>query len=246
MLRQRSWLGSAMILAALAVLLATSPSSAQVYGTISGGGVVTSPRGTLFQSHGAGITPRGTVFRAGEAVTTPRGTVFRAETSPAYYQLAPTSITYAPGPAETPSNAAPLAFPLGYTTSYETSAGFPASTNAAPVVGPPPATESAAGVALPVARGTAALIDVRLPAVGELRFEGVRMNQIGTLGRFVSPPLVPGQTYRYEVSATWMQNGRPVTQNGHVMIRAGDRITVDFLPTAGEQATSTVRTGLVP
>jgi uncharacterized protein (TIGR03000 family) len=73
-----------------------------------------------------------------------------------------------------------------------------------------------------------ALIDVRLPAAAELFFQGARMSSLGSYRRFVTPPLRGDQSYNYNVRATWTENGKPVTQERHVRVTPGDRLTIDF------------------
>lgn len=93
-----------------------------------------------------------------------------------------------------------------------------------------------------------AFVEVRVPADAELRLEGIRMSQPGTFRRFVTPPLMPGRGYRYDVTASWIANGQLVTQSQKIGIRAGERVTVDF-PTAApaeQSTTSTLRTMPLP
>jgi uncharacterized protein (TIGR03000 family) len=91
---------------------------------------------------------------------------------------------------------------------------------------------------------TTATVDVRLPEDAELTFQGVRTNQTGAFRRFQTPSIDPGTNYSYDVRATWTVNGREVTRDRHVALRAGDHLTVDFL-TAGDN-TSELRTRELP
>jgi uncharacterized protein (TIGR03000 family) len=76
---------------------------------------------------------------------------------------------------------------------------------------------------------TTALIEVKLPASdADLWFEGVRTTGTGTVRQFLSPPLVIGRKYRYEILALWQEGRREVKQSRFVTVEAGDRKTVDF------------------
>jgi uncharacterized protein (TIGR03000 family) len=82
---------------------------------------------------------------------------------------------------------------------------------------------------------TTAAIEVRLPADAELSFQGESVHQTGSLRRFVSPALVPGSDYTYDVQARWVEDGREVSRSRQVGVRAGDRLTIDFTNDVGEK-----------
>ena len=89
---------------------------------------------------------------------------------------------------------------------------------------------------------TTATVNVVLPADAELSFQGIRVGQTGDYRRFITPPLLPGSSYTYDIRATWRANGQEVTRDRHVDIQAGDQLTVDLLtPTPAEQGTATLR-----
>jgi uncharacterized protein (TIGR03000 family) len=71
-------------------------------------------------------------------------------------------------------------------------------------------------------------VTVRSPADAEVWFGGQKTRQTGTVRRFVSPPLTPGQEYTYEVVARWMDKGRQVVQSRHIDVSAGSSKVVDF------------------
>jgi len=76
---------------------------------------------------------------------------------------------------------------------------------------------------------TTATVQVVLPSpTAEVWFGDHKTSQLGTTRHFVSPPLTLGQTYTYEIRATWMVNGQPVTQTRSVRVEAGKTATVDF------------------
>jgi uncharacterized protein (TIGR03000 family) len=54
-----------------------------------------------------------------------------------------------------------------------------------------------------------AYVEVQVPAAAQLWFEGVRMNQTGTIRDFVSPALQPGRTFTYDIRAQWTPVDRP-------------------------------------
>src|SRR5205823_10705517 len=51
-----------------------------------------------------------------------------------------------------------------------------------------------------------ASIDVLLPTDADLWFEGVKTVQTGSARHFISPPLVPGRNFAYQVHAAWIEN----------------------------------------
>lgn len=74
-----------------------------------------------------------------------------------------------------------------------------------------------------------AQIDVRMPADAQLWFDGNKTSQTGAMREFTSPPLTPGQTFTYELRATWTgEGGTPITQTRTVNVQAGKRSLVDF------------------
>jgi uncharacterized protein (TIGR03000 family) len=77
-----------------------------------------------------------------------------------------------------------------------------------------------------------AVIDVRLPAGAVILFGGQRTTSTGPERRFVSPPLVPGKEYVYEVTVRWQEGGREVTRNRSLPVRAGERLNIAFGPEA--------------
>jgi uncharacterized protein (TIGR03000 family) len=92
-----------------------------------------------------------------------------------------------------------------------------------------------------------AAIDVRLPvADAELRFQDTKTQERGTLRRFRSPALVPGSDYTYDITATWTEGGREISQTRQLLVRAGDQLFVDFTTAPPAQGTSTLRTGALP
>jgi len=86
---------------------------------------------------------------------------------------------------------------------------------------------------------TSATVNVLLPASAVLAFQGIRMAERGSLRRFVTPPLVPGEDYAYDIHASWIENGREIIKDRQLPIKAGDRLTVNLVaPVSAEEGTS--------
>jgi uncharacterized protein (TIGR03000 family) len=83
-------------------------------------------------------------------------------------------------------------------------------------------------------------IMVRVPANAEIWFEDHKTQQTGQVREFVSPPLSPNTDYSYHVRARWMENGREVTRDRNVPVRAGSMVNVDF---QGQQGQMTGKEG---
>jgi uncharacterized protein (TIGR03000 family) len=93
----------------------------------------------------------------------------------------------------------------------------------------PPASRTwASEVSVP---GDVALFRVRVPADAEVWFSETKTMQQGIDRLFVTPSLGPAQSFAYEIRARWEENGREVERRQRVTVHAGDRQTVDFLPT---------------
>jgi uncharacterized protein (TIGR03000 family) len=80
-----------------------------------------------------------------------------------------------------------------------------------------------------------AAVEVRLPADAELWFDGVALPRMRERREFVTPPLRPGLTYRYEVQTRWQEGGRLVVRGEHVIVRAGESVVVDFTRPRGDE-----------
>jgi len=90
-----------------------------------------------------------------------------------------------------------------------------------------------------------ATITVRLAPDAELRFDGVKTSQTGSVRSFVTPALDPATTYAYVISATWRERGKEVTRTRHAEFRVGDQVSLDFnVPSEG--GTSTLRAQPLP
>jgi uncharacterized protein (TIGR03000 family) len=78
-------------------------------------------------------------------------------------------------------------------------------------------------------RAAVARLRVRVPAANaDLWVQRVKQKKQGTVRTFVSPPLDAGRRYRYTILARWEKDGRKITRTRRVVVRAGERVTVDF------------------
>jgi uncharacterized protein (TIGR03000 family) len=77
-----------------------------------------------------------------------------------------------------------------------------------------------------------AVIDVRLPAGAVIRFGAQKTTSTGPERYFVSPALTPSKEYVYEVTARWHEGAREVTRTRSLSVRAGDRLSIAFVPAA--------------
>jgi uncharacterized protein (TIGR03000 family) len=73
-----------------------------------------------------------------------------------------------------------------------------------------------------------ALLVVRLPAKATLTIAGDPTLQTGSERLFLSPPLVRGKTYSYELVATWNEGGKLKKTTRKAIVKAGQTTTVDF------------------
>jgi uncharacterized protein (TIGR03000 family) len=80
---------------------------------------------------------------------------------------------------------------------------------------------------VPPSDGAAHLM-IRVPADAELWFDGAKTQQTGTEREFASPPLEPGRTYTYKVTARWKEDGRVVERKRDLKVRADMWAAVDL------------------
>jgi uncharacterized protein (TIGR03000 family) len=58
--------------------------------------------------------------------------------------------------------------------------------------------------------------------------QGHKTASTGTVRNFESPPLPPGKSYNFEVTATWPRDGQMVTEKRTVPVTAGATTVVDL------------------
>jgi uncharacterized protein (TIGR03000 family) len=93
---------------------------------------------------------------------------------------------------------------------------------------------------------TSATVSVLLPADADLWFQGMKIPQAGTLRRFNTPELNPLLSYSYDVQATWLAEGRWVSQSQRMLVRAGDHLTLSFPNTQTTPAAPPIPTPRTP
>jgi len=74
-----------------------------------------------------------------------------------------------------------------------------------------------------------ATIVINAPHGADVWVQGVKLAETGPSRRYVSPPLDPGQDYRYDVRVSWWRDGREVSTSQALYVRAGDHKSVTFL-----------------
>jgi uncharacterized protein (TIGR03000 family) len=72
------------------------------------------------------------------------------------------------------------------------------------------------------------MMNVTVPASAKVSVQGAATRQTGTMRRFVSPPIAAGHQYSYNVQATWMENGREVSQSRSFAVHPGEVVHVTF------------------
>jgi uncharacterized protein (TIGR03000 family) len=80
-------------------------------------------------------------------------------------------------------------------------------------------------------------IVLRVPTNAQVTFEGQPTTSQGPLRAYVSPPIDPNKDYTYNVKAQWTQDGRQVTQDRQVRVRAGQIARVNFMQQQGGRST---------
>jgi len=71
---------------------------------------------------------------------------------------------------------------------------------------------------------------INLPDDARLYFNGTIATGHGALRTFATPPLLPGQSYAYDLTAEVVRNGRLQTVTERVVIRAGETTRVTLNP----------------
>jgi uncharacterized protein (TIGR03000 family) len=61
-------------------------------------------------------------------------------------------------------------------------------------------------------------------------FEGSPTEQTGSDRLYISPPIDPGKNYSYTIKATWMENGKEVTKEQNLPVRANQQAMASFDP----------------
>jgi len=73
-----------------------------------------------------------------------------------------------------------------------------------------------------------AYLEITVPASARLTIDNAKTQQTGSVRRFESPPLPPGQTFTYHLKATWTEQGKEVVSAKDVRMVAGQETKVDL------------------
>jgi uncharacterized protein (TIGR03000 family) len=95
------------------------------------------------------------------------------------------------------------------------------------VVEPAPAVESSRAFYPRAELQNRVWMDVTVPANAKIRVEGAETKQTGARRQFESPSLAAGN-YRYEIQATWTENGQEVTQRKSFAVQPGDAVRINI------------------
>jgi uncharacterized protein (TIGR03000 family) len=89
--------------------------------------------------------------------------------------------------------------------------------------------------AQPGANQAVAEITIIVAADAEIFFDGEPTTQKGTERCYVTPPLVVGKKYSYEVLARWQEGGKAVKQTRTVQVAAASKLVITFTGGAANQ-----------
>jgi uncharacterized protein (TIGR03000 family) len=74
-----------------------------------------------------------------------------------------------------------------------------------------------------------ALIRLRAPSEwAKVEFDGEETSRMGLNRTFVTPTLQPGKTYSYVMTVTWTQNGKPMSAERTIRVKAGQITQVNL------------------
>jgi uncharacterized protein (TIGR03000 family) len=100
---------------------------------------------------------------------------------------------------------------------------------ASPAIPAAPGNAQALAPASPPVPGSAPRVQVVLPnPEAEVTIGGQKMNSLGMVRNFELPPVEPGKTDTYKVTATWTDGGNTFTDVRKVSLTPGSAATVDF------------------
>jgi uncharacterized protein (TIGR03000 family) len=140
------------------------------------------------------------------------------------------------------------AFGLGYLNAYSSPASYavypttvysPSYYSSTYVIPPyrPALSDSETQGQGPVLPNNRAQIQVILPdPEATLSFDGGKTTSVGKVRLFDPPELQPGVTYSYKVTASWVQDGKTITDVRKVPVMGGRGTLVDFTQPAPPEA----------
>src|SRR5262245_19398585 len=115
----------------------------------------------------------------------------------------------------------------GWGADYSYSHSYPGMAPAyIPSKVPPPAPAKPGASPKDDGKGARLIIDV--PAQAKLYIDGQLSKSIAEQRQFSTPPLQSGQTYFYDLAVEVMKDGKPVTEEKRIVVRAGDEIRESF------------------
>jgi len=82
---------------------------------------------------------------------------------------------------------------------------------------------------LPNDHPNTARLTLRVPNGAEVYLQGKKVDL--TTNTFESPDLAPGETYAFDVRVSWNENGKPVEEKRTLVMRAGERQSLQYLAT---------------
>jgi uncharacterized protein (TIGR03000 family) len=132
----------------------------------------------------------------------------------------PGPVTY---PGMNPMTAPSAPAPPGPSTPGTTTPG-----TTTPGTGTPPGTGAPAGVTPPRPGGTSARLIIEKPADAQLYVDDRPVKSDGARETFSTPSLDPAQSYYYMVRVEMVRDGKPVTENRRVIVRAGETVQETF------------------
>ncbi|HEY7159215.1 MAG TPA: TIGR03000 domain-containing protein [Gemmataceae bacterium] len=91
----------------------------------------------------------------------------------------------------------------------------------------PPPTRNPQQEQAPVKDNTARLTII-VPEGAELWFNGTKTSQTGTRREFDTPPLTPGQDFKYTIKSRWTEGGKPMEVTHAVQVRANTSQVIDL------------------
>src|SRR5262249_53060380 len=74
-------------------------------------------------------------------------------------------------------------------------------------------------------------LEIRLPPNASLAFDNYQTRQRGPIRYYMTPPLIPGYKYTYELTAAWPgPDGKPQKESKKVNVNPGETTKVQFGP----------------
>jgi uncharacterized protein (TIGR03000 family) len=79
-------------------------------------------------------------------------------------------------------------------------------------------------------------LQLNVPENAEVIFDGTKTTQTGSVREFVTPPLVPGSTYSYQITVRYMDaKGKTIEDTRTIRFQPNDWFSIDFTRPAPQQ-----------